>query len=295
MDLQTDAAQNVIRDDYEHRLHQHWAEKQNDPINLLLGEEDGLYHHHFATGDFDRSILDAPAEQRDRLILAEMHRMENDQVNLILDRLGPVPARARVLDAGSGRGGTSFAIHDTFGCAVDGVNFCTHHIDFARRLAERRGAAASVRFTYANMVATPFPDASFQYVVTNETTMYVDLFEAFREFARLLEPGGRYVLATWCANDAVALDTPEVKAIDEHYVCHIHPRSTYFEALAASGLAPIEVTDFTQDAIPYWELRNHCDLRTGVETPFLDGHRSNTLNYLTITAERVLTPTTAQR
>ncbi|MGW6740665.1 SAM-dependent methyltransferase [Streptomyces sp. NPDC055025] len=294
MDLQSEAPRNVVRDDYEHRLHQYWTTKQNDPINLLLGQTDNLYHHHFATGDFDRSVLDAPAEHRDRLILEEMHRMENDQVSLILDGLGAVPATARVLDAGSGRGGTSFAIHDTFGCAVDGVNFCTHHLEFARDLAERRGSAASVRFHYANIAATPFPDASFQYVITNEATMYVDLFELFAEFARVLEPGGRYVLTTWCANDAVALDTPEVKAIDEHYVSRIHRRSTYFRALAANGLAPIKVTDLTQDAIPYWELRTHCDLRTGVESPFLNGHRSNVLNYLAVTAERVLTPTTAQ-
>ncbi|MEW2546241.1 methyltransferase domain-containing protein [Streptomyces sp. NPDC047002] len=281
----------AVRNDYEHRLNSHWEAKQADDINLLLGEMDGLYHHHYAVGDFDRTVLTAPPERRQQLILREMHRMESEQVALILDSLGEPPAGARLLDAGSGRGGTSFMVHDRFGCSVDGVNFCEHHLAFSRELATRRGCADRVRFHYANMAATPFADESFQYVVTNETTMYVDLFETFAEFARILAPGGRYVLVTWCENDAAtaAGTSPEVKTIDSHYVCRIHPRSTYFRALAASGLVPSAVHDLTTEAIPYWELRRHCDLSTGVETPFLDGYRGNRLNYLVIVAEKALT------
>ncbi|MFD5554720.1 SAM-dependent methyltransferase [Streptomyces sp. NPDC127068] len=290
MEHRSSASPPVVRNDYEELLHQHWQEKQDDPINLLLGKTDSLYHHHFGIGEFDRRILRTPPEEREQRVLEEMHRMENDQVSIILTGLGAVSATARLLDAGSGRGGTAFAIHDAFGCDVDGVNFCTHHVAFARELAQQRGASGAVRFHYANMVATPFPDAAFQYVVSNETTMYVDLFEAFAEFARVLEPGGRYVLTTWCANDAVPLSASGIAGINEHYVCRIHHRSTYFRALAASGLAPSRVIDLTQDAIPYWELRTHCHLRTGVEPLFLQAHRDKTLNYLTITAERVHTP-----
>ncbi|WP_327297743.1 MULTISPECIES: methyltransferase domain-containing protein [unclassified Streptomyces] len=281
----------VVRDDYESQLNDHWEAKQNDDINLLLGKEDGLYHHHYAVGDFDRTVLTAPTDQRQQLILNEMHRMESEQVALILDGLGAPPPTTRLLDAGSGRGGTSFMVHDRFGCRVDGVNFCEHHLAFSRELAERRGCADSVRFHYANMAATGFPNASFQYVVTNETTMYVDLFETFAEFARLLKPGGRYVLVTWCENDSVATPgtRPEVDAIDAHYVCHIHRRSTYFRALAANGLVPSTVRDLTTEAMPYWELRSHSDLSTGVEEPFLNGYRSNRLNYLVIVAEKART------
>ncbi|MFE8910872.1 SAM-dependent methyltransferase [Streptomyces globisporus] len=284
-------SRDVVRDDYENQLNDHWEDKQNDPINLLLGKMDGLYHHHYAVGDFDRSVLTAPPDRRQQLILNEMHRMESEQVDLILDGLGDAPPGARLLDAGSGRGGTSFMIHDRLGCHVDGVNFCEHHLAFSRKLAQQRGCADNVRFHYANMVSTPFADASFRYVVTNETTMYVDLFEAFTEFARLLQPGGRYVLVTWCENDAAAAPgtSPEINAIDTHYVSRIHRRSTYFRALAASGLVPSTVRDLTREAIPYWELRSCSALSTGVEQPFLDGYRRNRLNYLVVVAEKART------
>lgn len=277
----------VVRTDYEQDLHEHWESKQSDQINLLLGETDGLYHHHFAAGDFNRSVLCAPEQEREKLILKEMHRLETEQVGLITAALGDLPPDGRVMDGGSGRGGTGFMIHDRFGCRVDGVNFCEHHIAFAERLAQCRGCADKVAFHYANMVNTPFEDGAFDAVVTNETTMYVDLFEAFREFARVLRPGGRYVLVTWCQNDAVTAASPEVAAIDEHYVCHIHRRGTYLKALAESGLAASRVLDLTREAIPYWELRSHSKLKTGVEEPFLTGYRKNHLNYLVIAAEKV--------
>jgi geranyl diphosphate 2-C-methyltransferase len=277
---------NVIRTSYERDLHEHWDRKQSDQINLLLGDIDGLYHHHFAAGDFNRAILGAEDPEREPLIIKEMHRLETEQVGLIADALDGLQPGDRVMDGGSGRGGTSFMLHDRFGARLDGVNFCEHHITFAERLAQRRGCADKVSFHYANMVNTPFEDNSFDAVVTNETTMYVDLFEAFREFARVLRPGGRYVLVTWCENDAVTAVSPEVTAINDHYCCQIHRRGTYLKALAESKLVVSRVLDLTQEAIPYWELRSHSNMKTGVEKPFLDGYRKNHLNYVVIAAEK---------
>ncbi|WAU82671.1 methyltransferase domain-containing protein [Streptomyces sp. Qhu-G9] len=277
----------TVRTSYERDLHRHWSDKTNDPINLRLGAEDGLYHHHYGVGGFDPSVLQAPLDVREKLILAEMHRMENDQVSLILDALGEVPADARIMDAGSGRGGTSFLLHRRFGCLMDGVNFCGHHLDFSRQLGVRHGYQDRVQFTEANMVATPFADQTFDYVVSNETTMYVDLDEAFGEFARLLKPAGRYVLVTWCRDDTATDVHPDADAIDRHYVCHIHRRSAYLRALLNAGLVPKQVTDLTTEAIPYWELRSASELATGVEPHFLDAYRQGQMNYIVITADRI--------
>ncbi|WP_323179124.1 methyltransferase domain-containing protein [Streptomyces sp. NBC_00320] len=277
----------VARNDYERELKAHWDAKTADEINLLLGAEDGLYHHHYAVGDFDRSVLTAPAESREERILRELHRMESDQVSLLTNALGDLPAGARGMDAGSGRGGTSFMTAEKFGCRMDGVNFCTHQVEFARSVAQKHGWDEKVDFHVANMVATPFPDRSFDFVVSNETTMYVDLDELFGEIRRVLRPGGRYVATTWCRNDAVDGRSDASVRIDEHYVCRMHKRSTYFEALAANGLVPYRVTRHTEEAIPYWELRRQSALRTGVEEPFLEGYRERSLDYLLIAAERI--------
>jgi geranyl diphosphate 2-C-methyltransferase len=136
------------------------------------------------------------------------------------------------------------------------------------------------------MASTPFADAAFDHIVSNETTMYVDLPEAFAEFSRLLRPGGRYALVTWCSTGTTAGTAPEVDAINQHYVCKIHPRSHYLQALLASNLIPIQVTDLTSQALPYWELRASSRMATGVEPHFLNAYQAGNMNYLVIVAER---------
>lgn len=122
---------------------------------------------------------------------------------------------------------------------------------------------------------------------TNETTMYVDLFDLYAEFARLLPPGGRYVCITGCSNDVIGGRSSAVSRIDAHYTCNIHPRGEYFRALAANKLVPISVVDLTPATIPYWELRTHSELATGVEQPFLTAYRKGSFQYLLIVADRI--------
>jgi len=289
MNANSDLREDVIRNSFEKEVAAYWDNKQDDKINLLPGGIDDLYHHHFGVGAFDPETFNKPAEAQELRIIEEMHRLENQQVGVILEALGDVSSDDRVLIAGSGRGGTSFMIEERFGCRVDGVNISQYQLEFSRRLAVKRNCAERVNFHYQNMCSTAFSDQSFQYVVTNETTPYVDLFEAFGEFARLLSPGGRYVAITWCYNDIVSPardEIEEIEEIDRFYKCHIHPRSTYFRALAANGLIPSKVIDLTIDAIPYWELRRHSELRNGIEDPFLSVYKRRDMNFLLIAADR---------
>ncbi|MEK8144741.1 class I SAM-dependent methyltransferase [Streptomyces sp. M10(2022)] len=132
-------------------------------------------------------MLEVPEAERDAAILAEMGRMENEQVELVLRGLTPLTPGSRVMDGGSGRGGTAFLVNRRFDCEVVGANFCQHHIEFSERLAkEVHGCDDKVSFRYANMCDTGLPADSFDAVYTNETTMYVKPAEAFAEFARVL-------------------------------------------------------------------------------------------------------------
>jgi geranyl diphosphate 2-C-methyltransferase len=117
--------------------------------------------------------------------------------------------------------------------------------------------------------------------------MYVDLFELFTEFSRLLEYGGRYVCITGCYNDVTGDRSKAVSQIGEHYTCNIHPRSQYFKALTASNLVPINVIDLTTQTILYWELRAKSSVVTGIEGSFLTAYREGSLHYLLIAADRV--------
>jgi geranyl diphosphate 2-C-methyltransferase len=276
----------VSLSEYERDVANYWNTHTDDPVNLELGRIDGIYHHHYGVGDVDPTVLQAAPVDRDRRIIEEMHRLETAQADVLLDHLGRIGPDDRVLDAGSGRGGTSIMAHARFGCRVDGVTISDYQVDFATAQAESRGCADRVRFHLANMLEAPFPDGTFRALWTNETTMYVDLFALFREVARLLPRGGRYVCITGCYNDVLGPKSPSVTRIDEHYICNVHARRTYFKALAANDLVPITVLDLTPDTIPYWELRRLSSVGTGIEEAFLTAYREGSFHYLLIAADR---------
>ncbi|MFJ1794232.1 geranyl diphosphate 2-C-methyltransferase [Kitasatospora griseola] len=280
------SATNVLRTAFQKSVANYWN-LEKDPVNIKLGEVDGLYHHHYGLGPVDPSVFEGPDETRDERMIKEMHRLETAQADVLLDHLGDIAPTDALLDAGSGRGGTSIMANHRFGCEVDGVSISEQQVAFANGQAHERGIADRVRFHFRNMLDTGFRTASRRAIWTNETTMYVDLFEAFGEFSRLLAPGGRYVCITGCSNDVMGLRSKAVSRIDEHYICNIHPRSQYFKALAANNLVPISVVDLTADTIPYWELRAQSSVATGIEDPFLTAYKEGSFHYLMIVADRV--------
>jgi geranyl diphosphate 2-C-methyltransferase len=276
----------VLRTPYQKSIAAYWnAEK--DPVNLRLGDVDGLYHHHYGIGDYDPSVLDGPEGTRDERIIAEMHRLETAQAEVLLDHLGDVRPEDRLLDAGCGRGGTRIMANLRFGCEVDGVSISEEQVRFANEQARARGVDDKVRYHFRNMLDTGFETGSRRAIWNNESTMYVDLFELFAEHARQLAPGGRYVTITGCYNDVTGGRSRAVSQIDQHYICNIHPRSQYFKALAANGFVPINVIDLTAATIPYWELRARSSVATGIEDPFLTAYREGSFHYLLIAADRV--------
>jgi geranyl diphosphate 2-C-methyltransferase len=276
----------VLRSAYQRSVAAYW-DREKDPVNIRLGDIDGLYHHHYGVGDYDPAVLHAPAGSRDQAIIAELHRLETAQADLLLDHLGDIGGDDRLLDGGSGRGGTSFMAHARFGCHVDGVTISQAQAEFANAQAQARDVADHVRFWFRNMLDTGFAAGSRQGIWTNETTMYVDLHELYREFARLLRFGGRYACITGCYNDLTGGKSEAVRAIDARYTCEVHPRGEYFRALATAGFVPINVIDLTAAALPYWELRSLSPVATGIEESFLTAFREGSFHYLLIAADYV--------
>ncbi|WP_141578020.1 geranyl diphosphate 2-C-methyltransferase [Actinomadura sp. WMMA1423] len=271
---------------YQHDVATYWNTERN-PVNLRLGDVSGIYHHHYGIGEVDWSVLETPEDAREQAIIAELHRLENAQARFLLEHLGDIRPDHRLLDAGSGRGGSSIMANAAFGCQVDGVSISQAQVDFANEQAAKRGVSDRVRFHFRNMLDTGFEAGAFQAVWNNESTMYTVLDDLFAAHSRLLARGGRYVTITGCYNDVYGLPSRAVSTINAHYVCDIHPRSAYFRAMAANRLVPVAVVDLTPDTIPYWELREKSSVATGIESAFLEAYRDGSFQYLLIAADRI--------
>ncbi|QMU70134.1 geranyl diphosphate 2-C-methyltransferase [Streptacidiphilus sp. P02-A3a] len=271
---------------YQDDIARYWDQEAR-PVNLRLGDVDGLYHHHYGIGDVDRDALAGPASGHERRLVAELHRLESAQADLLLDHLGHVPRESLLVDAGCGRGGSMMMAHQRFGCRVEGLTLSAKQAEFANRRAEETEAAAFVHARVRNMLDMPFETGSARASWNNESSMYVDLDDLMGEHARILEVGGRYVTITGCWNPAYGQPSKWVSQINAHFECNIHSRREYLRAMADNRLVPRAIIDLTEATLPYWELRATSALVTGIEEAFLSSYKDGSFQYVLIAADRV--------
>jgi len=119
--------------------------------------------------------------------------MEND-ARSFYERLD-VPPGARLLDVGCGSGQLAL-IASREGVQVTGVDIAENLIERALVRAEAEGLRA--RFQVADVEALPFPDASFDVVVSLIGAMFAPRPNlAAQELLRVCVPGGTIAMANW--------------------------------------------------------------------------------------------------
>ncbi|MDQ8037139.1 MAG: class I SAM-dependent methyltransferase [Pedobacter sp.] len=116
----------------------------------------------------------------------------------MLQRLGKVDAGSHVLDAGCGAGWTSVLFARVTACRVTGITLSAQQMKAAQRHAVLSGVMQRVQFRREDFSATSFPDASFSHAIASESSCYApDKLQWLREMYRLLQPGGRLVIADY--------------------------------------------------------------------------------------------------
>ncbi|MBP8533657.1 geranyl diphosphate 2-C-methyltransferase [Streptomyces sp. MK37H] len=272
---------------YQGDIARYWDHEAR-PVNLRLGDVDGLYHHHYGIGDVDRTALgDADAGTYEKKLIAELHRLESAQAELLLDHLGPIERDDTLVDAGCGRGGSMVMAHQRFGCRVEGVTLSAKQADFANQRARELGIEDHVHARVCDMLGTPFETGRAAASWNNESSMYVDLEDLFAEHSRILATGGRYVTITGCWNPRYGQPSKYVSQINAHFECNIHSRREYLRAMADNRLVPQAVIDLTPATLPYWELRATSSLATGIEKAFINSYKDGSFQYLLIAADRI--------
>jgi len=111
--------------------------------------------------------------------------------------LGRLQPGERVLDLGSGAGTDSLVAAQMVGDSgsVTGIDMTPEMLGKARGAAEQMGAT-NVEFVEGEVERLPFPDASFDVVISNGVIDLVPDKEAvFSEIHRVLVPGGRIQIA----------------------------------------------------------------------------------------------------
>lgn len=112
----------------------------------------------------------------------------------------------RVLDVGTGTGHTALAFAPHVGEVV-GIDFTRGMLEEARRLAKEQGAP-NVRFDEGDALALPYADDAFDLVTCRVCAHhFTDAARSVREVARVLRPGGFFLLVDSMAPEDAAEDT----------------------------------------------------------------------------------------
>lgn len=110
---------------------------------------------------------------------------------LELARAAGLDASMRVLDVGSGVGGTSRCLAKEFGCHVTGIDLTEEYCRAATLLTDKVGLSEFIDYQQGDATNLPFDDGSFDVVWTEHVAMNIpDKPRLYKEMYRVLKPGG---------------------------------------------------------------------------------------------------------
>jgi len=108
-----------------------------------------------------------------------------------LARAAGLDATKRVLDVGSGVGGTARCLAKEFGCRVTGIDLTDEYCRAAAMLSAKIGLAHLVDYRQGDATDLPFDDQAFDVVWTEHVAMNIsDKTRLYKEMHRVLKPGG---------------------------------------------------------------------------------------------------------
>lgn len=96
-----------------------------------------------------------------------------------------------ILDAGCGSGLTACHLAKTTGCKIVGIDINSQMIEKACLRAKREGVSHLVEFITADVYHLPFANDTFDLVMAESITVFLDKSKVYREFYRVLKPQGR--------------------------------------------------------------------------------------------------------
>jgi len=171
--------------------------------------------------------------------------------DLVAERLGARPGD-HLADIGCGYGATAARFAKRLGVSVTGFTLSEEQARVARA---RPGA---LTFHVRDWLANGMPNASFDHAYAIESTEHMaDKAGLFREAARTLKPGGRFVVCAWLSEDLPSrwrvrhLLEPICR---EGRLAGMGTRGEYEAWAASAGLSTIGYEDLSREVRRTWSI-----------------------------------------
>jgi len=172
-----------------------------------------------------------------------------------------VDQNAKVLDVGCGVGGTSRYLAKNLGPNADvtGITLSPNQVKRAQELAVEQ-EVPNAKFQVMNALDMEFEDNTFDIVWACESGEHMPDKEAYiNEMMRVLKPGGKFVMATWCQRDdrEIPFDKKDERDLRFLYEEWTHPYfisiEKYKEIIDATTLMnDVTTADWNEETIASW-------------------------------------------
>jgi tocopherol O-methyltransferase len=167
-----------------------------------------------------------------------------------------------ILDVGCGIGGSSLYLAEKFGAKVTGITLSPVQANRAKERAQAAGLQLKTDFQVANALSMPFADDSFDLVWSLESGEHMpDKVKFLQECYRVLKPGGKLMLATWCHRPTTAvtpLNREEEQLLQDIYRVYCLPYvvslPTYRDIVEQCGFQDLRVADWSTAVEPFWDV-----------------------------------------
>ncbi len=190
------------------------------------------------------------------------------QIDLIDEclRWANVTQAAEILDCGCGIGGSALDLATRFNARVTGITLSPVQAQRATERAEAAGlsgdSAPCAQFQVANALQTPFADESFDFLWSMESGEHMPNKAGFlQECHRLLKPGGKLLMVTWCHRPTDSLAGPLTPAeqgqLDWIYrvygLPYVLSLPEYQTLAEQTGFQQVQTADWSQAVAPFWD------------------------------------------
>ena len=193
----------------------------------------------------------------------ERRQAQIDLIEELLQWAGVEEAQ-HILDVGCGIGGSSLYLAQKFNARATGITLSPFQANRAKQRSQAMGLSQQAEFLVADAQNMPFADNSFDLVWALESGEHMpDKVKFMQECYRVLQPGGKLIMVTWChrptdARSGGILTADEQKHLNEIYEVYHLPYTIAlpeYEAIARHlDLNNIRTADWSTAVAPFWDV-----------------------------------------
>ena len=220
-------------------------------------------NEHYGLPDLAQRILNALEKAGKNLVAltiddlapVDQFHVRGKQSTLELAQRAGISAGQRILDVGGGLGGPARTLAILFGCDVTVVDLTEEYCRVGEMLTARMGLSGRVHHHHGNALALAFPDASFDVVWTQHSTMNIEeKSSVYAEFQRVLRHEGRYALQEIMQGDNTPVHFPVPWARDPG-ISFLQPPNAIRPLIKAAGFTTLTWIDETASARAWYDKR----------------------------------------